>query len=42
MYSSQFSSFHDGIKNLFLFNNSSDEAFKKSLDEAVEYFKNLK
>ena len=32
----------DGIKNLFLFNNSSDEAFKKSLDEAVEYFKNLK
>ena len=32
----------DGIKNLFLFNNSSDEAFKKSLDEAVKYFKNLK
>ena len=32
----------DGIKNLFLFDNSSDDSFKKSLDEAVEYFKNLK
>lgn len=32
----------EGIKNLFLFDNSSDDSFKKSLDEAVEYFKNLK
>ena len=32
----------EGIKNLFLFDNSSDDSFKKSLDGAVEYFKNLK
>lgn len=32
----------EGIKNLFLFDNSTDDSFKKSMNEAVEYFKNLK
>lgn len=32
----------DGIKNLFLFDNSTDDSFKKSMKEAVDYFKNLK
>ena len=32
----------EGIHNLFLFDNSSDDSFKKSLGEAVDYFKNLK
>ncbi len=32
----------DGIKNLFIFNNSSDSSVKESVDKAIEYFKNLK
>ena len=32
----------DGIKNLFIFDNSTDDSFKKSMKEAVEYFENLK
>ncbi len=31
----------DGIKNLFLFDNSTGNSFKKSIGEAVEYLKNL-
>ncbi len=31
-----------GIKNLLLFNNSSDAQFKESMKKAVDYFKNLK
>ena len=31
----------DGIKNLFLFDNSTDDSFKKSIHEAVVYFKNM-
>lgn len=32
----------EGIKNLFLFDNSTDDSFKKSIKEAVDYFHNLK
>lgn len=32
----------DGIKNLFKFDNSSDSTFKNSMNEAVEYFRDLK
>lgn len=32
----------DGIKNLFLFDNSTDVSFKQSMREAVDYFKDLK
>ena len=32
----------DGIKNLFLFDNSTDDSFKKSIEEAKEYLNNLK
>ena len=32
----------DGIKNLFLFDNSSNDSFKDSMEQAVDYFKNLK
>lgn len=31
-----------GIKNLLLFNNSSESEFKESMKKAVDYFKNLK
>ena len=30
-----------GIKNLFEFDNSSDNSFKESLKNAVDYFNNL-
>jgi predicted kinase len=32
----------EGIKNLFLFDNSTDDSFKKSIEEAKEYLNNLK
>ncbi len=32
----------DGIKNIFLFDNSTDESFKTSIEKAVDYFNNLK
>lgn len=32
----------DGIKNLFLFDNSSDDSFKKSIKEAVSYIRNIR
>lgn len=32
----------EGIKNLFIFNNSSDSSVKESVDKAIEYFNNLK
>ena len=32
----------EGIKNLFLFENSSDDSFKKSIKEAVAYIRNIK
>ena len=32
----------EGIKNLFLFDNSTDDSFKKSIDEAKDYLNNLK
>lgn len=31
----------DGIKNLFLFDNSTDESFKKSIKDATNYLRNL-
>ena len=31
-----------GIKNIFLFDNSSDDKFKVSIKEAVKYFEELK
>ncbi|MBQ2642713.1 MAG: ATP-binding protein [Eubacterium sp.] len=32
----------EGVKNLFVFENSSDESFKKSMTEAIDYITNIK